>query len=186
MQIPFLIKPVILFIVAVCLIRLTGRRSLSQMTIAQTVLIISIGAIIVEPFADKDIKKTVATASIFVILLLTFEVLSFYSKTFKRWVVGEAIVIIEKGEFVTKNLRRLRLTENEVLSRIRQEGIPKLEYIELGTLEPNGEFGFILRWDAEPVRVKDFLSLLKNLLDDEKVAQIQKHIETVIIEDNYK
>lgn len=177
MHVPFLLKPIILFIVAVFLIRLTGRRSLAQMTIAQTVLIISIGAIIVEPFADKDIRKTIATATIFIILLIIFEVCAFYSETFKHWVVGRPIIIVKDGAFILKNLKRLRLTETEVLSRLRQEGIPKLSYIEEGTLEPNGEFGFRLKREAEPVRVQDMLYILNEVLSDEAKAKVLTHIE---------
>lgn len=177
MYIPFLLKPIILFIVAVCLIRLTGRRSIGQMTIPQTVMIISVGAIIVEPFADKDIRKTVISAAIFIILLLIFEFLSFYIKCFKRWAVGEAIPIIQDGAFVYKNLKKLRLTEDEVMSRMRQEGIPELSYIERGTLEPNGEFGYCLTPQAEPVRIQDMMVLLKDLLPEEKFKKIKRQFE---------
>lgn len=177
MHVPFLLKPIILFVVAVFLIRLTGRRSIGQMTIAQTVMIISIGAIIVEPFADKDIRKTVISATIFIILLLIFEFLSFYVKFFKKWAVGAAIPIIQNGTFVYKNLRKLRMTEDEVLSRLRQEGIPKLSYIEEGTLEPNGEFGYRLKPEAEPVRVQDMMAMLKELLPEEEFVKLKGRLK---------
>lgn len=185
MEVPFLLRPIILFIMAVILIRFTGRRSISQMTIAQTVLMISIGAIIVEPFSDKDIKKTVIAAVIFVVLLIIFEICSFYSKHFKKWVVGEPIVIIRRGIFDEAALRKLRITKEEVLSRLRQEGIAKLSYIEEGTLESNGEFGYKLTKSAEVVRMEDLVYILNQVLSDEakkksmiQVEDITNHSET--------
>ncbi|MGL5677942.1 MAG: DUF421 domain-containing protein [Cellulosilyticaceae bacterium] len=172
MHIPFLLKPIILFIVAVFLIRLTGRRSLAEMTIAQTVMIISIGAIIVEPFADKDVKKTIITATIFIILLILFELLAFYFKFFKKLAVGEPIVIIRQGIFDDKNLRKLRLTKEEVLAKLRQEGIPKLDYIAEGTMESNGEFGYKLTKEAEPMRVGDMIQLLSSVLGEEEKRKL--------------
>lgn len=177
MEVPFLLRPIILFIMAVILIRLTGRRSISQMTIAQTVLMISIGAIIVEPFSDKDIRKTAIAAMIFVALLVIFEYCSFYFKFFKKLAVGEPKVIIRNGTFDEEQLKRLRLTKEEVMSRLRQEGIPKLDYIEEGTLETNGEFGYRLRKGAEPLRIEDMVYILDDVLSDEAKKKLAVKVE---------
>lgn len=181
MEIPFILRPIILFVLAVGLIRLTGRRSIAQMTIAQTVMMISIGAIIVEPFADKDIIKTVIAAFIFIALLIIFEVCSFHFKGFKKMAVGEPIIIIRNGSFDEKQLKKLRMTKQQVLSRLRQEGIPKLSYVEEGTLETNGEFGFKLTREAEPVRMEDMIYILNQILSDEAkkkgIVQIEDFIK---------
>ncbi|GMQ56491.1 DUF421 domain-containing protein [Vallitalea sediminicola] len=161
---PFLLKPVVLYIVAIILLRITGRRSLAQMTIAQTVMVISIGAIIVEPFADKDIMKTIIAASMYIILLLIFEYLEFHFHGFEKVAIGKEVIIIKNGDFVLENLKKLKLTKTEIMTRIRQEGIPNLNYIEKGTLEPNGQFGFILKRGAEPIRVQDMEYLLNAIL----------------------
>lgn len=186
MQVPFLLRPIILFIIAVALIRLTGRRSIGQMTIAQTVMMISIGAIIVEPFADKDIRKTVIAAGIFIILLIIFELCSFYFEGFKRLLVGEPIIIIRKGTFDVKALKKLRLTEQEVLSRLRQEGIPKLSYIEEGALESNGEFGYKLTRGAEPLRVEDMIYILNKVLSEDAKKKLHVEIEDFLNTDEKK
>lgn len=174
---PFLLKPVVLFTIAVVLLRVTGRRSIAQMTIAQTVVIISIGAIIVEPFADKDILKTVVAATLYIIMLMIFEFFEFHWKKFKKVAIGEEITIIKNGQFEEENLRKLKLTYEEVLSRMRQEGIPKLSYIEEGTLEPNGEFGFRLKSGAEPLRVEDMQYILNYIMKergtDESIDLVQ-------------
>lgn len=180
MEVPFLLRPIILFIMAVILIRLTGRRSIAQMTIAQTVLMISIGAIIVEPFSDKDIQKTAIAAIIFVILLIIFEVCSFHSKRFKKLAVGEPKVIIRKGVFDDEQLKKLRLTREEVMSRLRQEGIPKLSYIEEGTLETNGEFGYRLTKAAEPLKVEDMIYILNEVLSDEAKQKLAVRVADFI------
>ena len=180
MQVPFLLRPIILFIVAVALIRLTGRRSISQMTIAQTVLMISIGAIIVEPFSDKDIRKTVIAAVIFVILLIIFEICSFHFKFFKKCAVGEPKIIIINGEFQEEQLKKLRLTKGEVMSRLRQTGISNLSYIAEGTLETNGELGYKLTQEAEPLRVGDMVYILNEVLSEEAKQEIRVKAEEII------
>lgn len=174
---PFVLKPIILYVVAIILLRITGRRSLAQMTIAQTVMVISIGAIIVEPFADKDITKTIIAASIYIVLLLVFEYLEFHFHGFEELAVGKEVIIIDNGEFVNKNLKRLKITKTEIMTRVRQEGIPDLNYIEKGTLEPNGQFGFVLKRGAEPIRVQDIEFIINTILLDKHL--IDKPIDLV-------
>ncbi|GKX32183.1 DUF421 domain-containing protein [Vallitalea longa] len=166
---PFILKPIVLYVVAIILLRITGRRSLAQMTIAQTVMVISIGAIIVEPFADKDVAKTIIAASIYILLLLIFEYLEFHFHGFEKLAVGKEVIIIKDGNFVPENLKKLKITKTEIMTRVRQEGIPNLNYIEKGTLEPNGQFGFILKRGAEPIRVQDIEYIVNSIL-------LEKHL----------
>lgn len=161
---PFILKPIILYIVAVILLRVSGRRSLAQMTISQTILIISLGHIIVEPFADKDITKTITVAIIFTILLILFEVIEYYFKGFEKIVVGKEKVIIQNGAINHQNMKKLKLTNDELYSRLRQEGINKIEDIKKGTLEPNGELGYELTKAAQPITVKDMEYILNEIL----------------------
>lgn len=161
---PFLLKPIVLYIVAVVLLRLTGRRSISQMTISQTVLVLSLGEIIIEPFADKDIKKTIAVAAILAILLILFEVVEYYFKGFEKIAVGHEIIIITDGVIDQKSMKKLRLTKDELYSRLRQKGISKIEDVKKATLEPNGELGFELTKAAQPITARDLEFILNKVL----------------------
>lgn len=160
----FVFKPIILYIVAVVLLRITGRRSIAQMTISQTILIISLGHIIVEPFADKDVLKTIIVAIIFTILLIVIEVIEYYFNGFEKIVVGKEKVIVKDGIINQKHLEELKLTRNELYSRLRQKGISKIEDVKKATLEPNGELGYELSQAAQPITVGDMEFILNKLL----------------------
>lgn len=136
------------------------------MTIAQTVVIISMGAMIVEPFADKSVIKTVMTAAIYVILLLAFEFLEFHFKGFSNLFVGKGITVIENGKVDEKNLKKLKLTMKELDSRLRQDGITKLSDIKKATLEYNGELGYELKKGASPLTVDDMEFILNHILTE--------------------
>lgn len=161
---PFILKPIVLYLVAVILLKITGRRSISQMTISQTILIISLGHIIVEPFADKDVTKTIIVAVIFTILLILFEVFEYYFKGFEKAVVGKEKDIINYGVIDQKNMKKLRLTEAELYSRLRQKGINQIADIKKATLEPNGELGYELTEAAQPITVADMEYIMNKIL----------------------
>lgn len=163
----FIFKPIILYIVGVFLLRITGRRSLAQMTISQTILIISLGAIIVEPFADKDIEKTIIVAVVYTVLLILFEVVEYHFKGFKKVVVGKEKVIVKDGVIDQKNMKKLRLTDDMLYSRLRQKGITKIEDVKVATLEPNGELGYELKKSAQPITVEDMEFILNKIMNKE-------------------
>jgi uncharacterized membrane protein YcaP (DUF421 family) len=174
---PFLLKPIVLYIVAVILLRITGRRSIAQMTISQTILIISLGDIIVEPFADKDVKKAITVAIIFSILLILFEVFEYHFKGFKKVAVGREKVIVKDGVIDKENMKKLRFTNDELYSRMRQEGIDKIGYLKRATLEPNGELGYELTKAAQPITVEDMEFILNKILN--KYEGTTEHIDLV-------
>lgn len=164
---PFILKPILLYLVAVVLLRITGRRSISQMTISQTILIISLGHIIVEPFVNKDIPKTIIAAIVFTSLLILFEVAEYYFKGFEKVLVGKEKVLISSGVINQKTMKKLRLTKNELYSLLRQKGINQISDIKKATLEPNGELGYELMKAAQPITVADLEHIINQLLDEQ-------------------
>lgn len=162
---PFLIKPIILYFVGVFLLRLSGKRSLAQMTISQTILIIALGHIIVEPFADKDVTKTVTVAVILTILLILFEYVEFYFKNFKKIIVGEKEIIVQNGIIDNVNMKKLKLTNDELYSRLRQKGIEQVQSLKEATLETNGELGYKLDMKYKPLTYNDIDLIVEKIVN---------------------
>ncbi|MEJ9263618.1 DUF421 domain-containing protein, partial [Bacillus thuringiensis] len=66
----FIWQSLILILAGIILLRIAGRKSISQMTLAQTVVMISIGTIIVQPIVEKSTIKAVTSAFIFVVTVI--------------------------------------------------------------------------------------------------------------------
>jgi uncharacterized membrane protein YcaP (DUF421 family) len=56
---------------------------------------------------------------------------------------GEPIVIIQDGKLIDANLKRDRLTEDDVAEEMRAQQIASFEDVEWGILESNGTMSFI-------------------------------------------
>ena len=56
---------------------------------------------------------------------------------------GEPIVIVQDGKLIERNLKRERLTEDEVAEEMRAQQIASVEDVEWGILETNGTMSFI-------------------------------------------
>ena len=155
----------LIVLVGTFLMRLGGRKSISQMTIAQTVIIISIGKVLIEPVAKKDVGLNFAVAGVMVLILLTIEFLMLKSKFFEDLIGGKPVIVIEKGIANKKNMTKLRMTMGELEARLRQHGIKVIGDIDYATIDPNGEIGY--RWmKGKQPSTEDDIHVLTQRIDD--------------------
>lgn len=160
----FILKILTLIASGSILLRISGRKSISQMTIAQTIIMISIGSLIVQPIAGKSVRNTLITASVFIIFLITLEYLQIKFDFIETFMTGRSVHIIENGAIVKENLKKLRMTTDQLEMRLRQQGISKISDVKTATLEPNGQIGYELIRNARPVTIGDLEQMLGNLI----------------------
>jgi uncharacterized membrane protein YcaP (DUF421 family) len=160
----FIWQTLVLILSGILLLRIAGRKSISQMTLAQTVVMISLGTIIVQPIVQKSIMKALAGAAIFVIAIVVLEFLQLKFNFFEKFITGKSKIIIQNGELNSKNLKKLRLTVDQLEMRMRNKGIAKLEDVKIATIEPNGQLGYELTDDAKPLTVGEFKKILNDYL----------------------
>ncbi|MFF5996122.1 DUF421 domain-containing protein [Lysinibacillus sp. KU-BSD001] len=156
----FIWQSFILILAGVLLLRIAGRKSIAQMTLAQTIVMISIGTIIVQPIVEKSMVKAIIAAAIFVISVIILEYLQLKSNAFEKFITGKSKVVISNGTLNIQNLKKLRLTVDQLEMRLRNQGIANIEDIQTATIEPNGQLGFELKEDAKPLTVGEFKKLM--------------------------
>jgi uncharacterized membrane protein YcaP (DUF421 family) len=69
--------------------------------------------------------------------------LSFRSGRARKLLEGFPIVLVERGQLVDENLRRERMTRDEVAEEMRAQQIASLDDVEWAILEANGSVSFI-------------------------------------------
>lgn len=153
-------KAILIVLVGTLLLRIAGRKSISQMTLAQTVIMIGIGSLLVQPVAGKSIWTTVAVGGILVLTLVLMEYAQIKSDTIEKLITGKSKVLIENGILHEENLRKLRFTVDQLEMKLRQQNIPNISDLKWATLEPNGQIGYELKEEAQPVTKRD-LELLQ-------------------------
>lgn len=154
-------QSIVMVISGVLLLRIAGRKSISQMTMAQTVVMISIGSIIIEPIVETSVWEAIIGAGIFIIALITMEYVQIKFNFLEKLITGKSKVVIENGVPHTENLKKLRYTVDQLEIQLRQQGITSFSDVQKATLEPNGQLGYELVPDARPLTVKDFKQLLQ-------------------------
>lgn len=159
-----ILKSIILVLSGMTLLRIAGRKSISQMTIIQTVVMISIGSIIIQPIIEKSIIRTIVASATFVFTLMLIEYIVLKFNVTEKFIIGKEKIVIQDGKFVTENLRKLRTTTNEIKMRLRLQGISNVSDVKTATLERNGQLGYELMKDAKPVTVGDLKEMLSHII----------------------
>jgi uncharacterized membrane protein YcaP (DUF421 family) len=133
------------FVFVALLMRLIGRRELSSLEPFDLILLIVLGDLIQQGITQSDYSLTgvFLTGGTFAVLTVLLSYVSFRSRRLRPILEGEPLVVVEDGQLVAKNLRRERVTPDEVEAEARFQGIASLAEVEWAILETNGRISFI-------------------------------------------
>ena len=79
----------------------------------------------------------------FALLQVFTSVLSFHFKRLRPILEGEPIIVVEDGDPIERNLRRERLTVEEIAAQARLQQIESLSDVKWAVLETSGQISFI-------------------------------------------
>ncbi|SDJ10313.1 DUF421 domain-containing protein [Salimicrobium halophilum] len=156
-------KAALIVIVGTFLLRIAGRKTISQMTLAETIIMIAIGSLLIQPVAGRNIWQTFFVGGMLIATLLVMEFIQVKSDWMEKWITGKSKVVIKGGKLQEDTLKKVRLTVDQLEMTLRQQNVSNLGDVEWATLEPNGQLGFVLKKDARPVTQKEFRQLMEVL-----------------------
>lgn len=160
----FIWKAVVIVIGGVLILRLAGRKSISQLTVAQTVMMIAVGSLIIQPVSDRNIWITMLITFLMVITLIFIEYIVLKSDAIETFIYGKSVLVVENGQINESNLKRLRLTIDMLEVRLRQQNIQKISDLQWATIESNGQLGYMLKPNKQ-YATKDDIQMLKSLIE---------------------
>lgn len=141
------LRATIMFAALYGLLRLLGKRELSQMTPFELVLLVVMGDLIQQGVTHNDFSMTGAALAIvtFAFWSLTLNLISFWLPATERLLEGKPAVLVREGEPVSGNLRRNRMTLSELEAEMRLAGIGAMTEVAWAILETEGKISFIRR-----------------------------------------
>jgi uncharacterized membrane protein YcaP (DUF421 family) len=122
-----------------------GKRELSRLEPFDLVLLIVLGDALQQGLTQDDYSLTGAVLVVGTIALLQVLV-SWLNYRFPRArpiLEGEPIVIVQDGNVIERNLKRERLTVEEIAEQARQQQIAHLSEVRFAVLETSGTISFI-------------------------------------------
>ncbi len=125
--------------------RLVGRRELSSMEPFDLILLIVIGDLVQQGVtqADYSMLGAILVIATFAVLTVTTSYASFRFRRLRPLLEGEPLLLIENGRVIEANLRRERLTREEMEAEARLNQISDLAEVRFAVLETNGQISFV-------------------------------------------
>jgi uncharacterized membrane protein YcaP (DUF421 family) len=139
------VRACIIYALVLALTRALGRRELSTLQPFDLILLVVIGDLIQSGVTQNDLSVTgvlLVICTIGILQVLTSYV-SFRFRRMRTVLQGEPIVLVENGHLIDRNMRRERLTLDDLAEKARLSEIASLGEIRWAVLETNGDISFI-------------------------------------------
>jgi uncharacterized membrane protein YcaP (DUF421 family) len=139
------LRAVVVFFLVLVAMRAVGRRELNTMEPFDVILLVVIGDLVQQGVTQSDYSLTGTVMVIATITLLAVgtSYLSFRFRRLRPVLEGEPLVLLQDGRPIERNLRRERITLEELRAAARQQQIGSLERVRLAILETDGRISFI-------------------------------------------
>lgn len=136
---------VLAYIALILLLRISGHRTLSKMNAFDFVITVALGSTLATALLSKSVSLTDGVLAFVVLIGLQFIVTwtSVRVSWVQKMVSGEPFLLFYRNRFLSQNLKKARVTEDEVLAAIRGAGIPAVEEVDAVILETDGSFSVI-------------------------------------------
>jgi uncharacterized membrane protein YcaP (DUF421 family) len=139
------VRAFVAFLVILFLTRIVGRRELSSLEPFDLILLVTIGDLVQQGVTQNDFSLTGMVLAIGTIAMLTvfFSYLPWRFQVLRPVLEGVPTILVEDGNVIEKNLKRHRVTQEEVAASARLQNLESLAEVRWAVLETNGQISFI-------------------------------------------
>ena len=139
------INSVIIYAALVALMRLIGKRQLGELELPELIVTFLISEVASEPLVDPDAPILKVFIPILTLLALEylFSVAALKSVKLRALLTGKPSLLIVHGRIDQAQMRKNRITPDELTEALRSDGILDLSTVEYAILEANGKLNII-------------------------------------------
>ena len=134
------IRTVILYLVLILVVRLMGKRQIGQMEPSEFVVTMLLANLASIPMQDSAVPLYTGLIPLLTVLgvELILAMLSLKSISFRKLLCGKPVILIENGNILQQNLKKTRITLDELSGHLREKDVLDLRAVQYAILETNG------------------------------------------------
>lgn len=163
--------------------KMLGKKQVSQLSLFDYVIGISIGNFAAEITInfDSSLIYGIVSVLIFGTFAYTISILTMKSIKIRRFFIGVPTVLIDKGQILEKGLKKVKFDINDLLEECRGNGYFDLNEIDYAIMEVNGKVSIMPKQPYKPITLKDM-----NLKESNQSLCANVIIDSNIMENNLK
>lgn len=134
------LRTLLLYLVLLGAIRFLGKRQIGQMEASEFVVAMLVADLAAIPMQDVAIPLYAGLVPILTVLgaELVLAGICLRSIRFRRLLCGKPVILIENGRILQNNLRRTRVTIDELMGHLREKDVLDVRTVQYAILETNG------------------------------------------------
>ena len=146
------LRGVITYLSVLILLRIAGKKQMGQMGATEFVAILLISNAVQNAMngGDNSLSGGLVLAVTLIVVSSIISYLTYRSTLFTTIFEGTPTLVIHRGEIVKKNLRRERLSESELKTLLRKQGVHLISELDSAILEADGSLTLAKMPGAEP------------------------------------
>ncbi len=151
------IRTFILYAAVLFAVRMMGKSELSKMSPFQMVVLFMIAELAAIPIDSTSASLINGVMAIVTLMFLQIFIswLSTKCEWFKNFITDKPSILVEKGRLNIKELKRLRITNTDLMEQLRLENCPSLSDVQYAVMESNGQLTVIPKAKNRPLTPKD-------------------------------
>lgn len=153
-----LIRTVILYVFIIVALRLMGKRQISDMQPSELVVTMVISDIASLPMQNtsQPLLSGVIPVMVLAALEIATSVIMLKSRGFRKMICGSPVVVIEDGRLLQDQMKRLRMTTDELCAQLRGQNVFNIDDVSYCIVETNGTLSVLEKPQKTAPAAEDF------------------------------
>ena len=170
------LRTLLLYLVLILAVRLMGKRQIGEMEPAEFVVTMLVANLAAIPMQDGAIPLYSGLVPILTVLGLELVLsgITLTSVPIRRLLCGKPVILIDNGKILQENLRKTRITLDELTGHLREKDVLDIHTVQFAILETNGNLSVFPYPREKPASAKDA-----------GVEAGKQYLPVTIIEDGY-
>ncbi len=143
-----ILRTVIIFLFTFIILRIRGKKQLGQFNVFDIVIIIALGSAVGDAMIyTEDIAplfgSMIAISTVIILIWILENALEIAPSWVIRLIEGESTIIIRNGQFDMRALRKVNLRTEEIIAKLREQGVEKISSVGIARFESDGGISVI-------------------------------------------
>lgn len=136
-----MLRTLVLYVVIVVCVRLMGKRQVGELQNSELVITLLVSELAAIPMQEPGIPLLSGVVPILTLVAceLAVSALMMKSGAFRRIMCGSPVAVIRHGQLLPAQLRRLRMTVEDLTESLRMQGVFDLSEVEFAAVETSGQ-----------------------------------------------
>ena len=139
------------------LIMITGRRKIGELPVFDFLAIIVLGNVVGADIAEPKVPQMPTAYAVVLIIAIQYVMSCFTIKSrwFAKKVTFSPIVVIQNGQFIKSNMKKIRYSIDNIQMYLRDKGIFDINEVEFAIVEDSGSISVLKKSQYQPLTPSD-------------------------------